>query len=313
MKIKQNKFIIFTFLILFVLIGYSFYQYFVEHFSYIQFYYEVKDVCYEKGNMDHKVCRHFRDKEDVKKFLIRDEPKKRYQEIDAITLTCEIVENTKFSLLQLFSPLLILIAFIGTVHSDFTSGMFKYKLQRMTYKDYLKTLSKVILKVSLLIPVTLLLVFIFSIFITRFNFHVLDEVKGRSVYESFKYSHFILYGGILCIIQFLLNILYCNIGLYVCKKNKNKIVAIVMGFVYYLLVYLFVYLIVYVVFINKILGIKELTDYFNISGYWFFDIQESAFYYILISFILALLSSLFIIKVYKNKEEVIVAHESQMS
>ena len=66
-------------------------------------------------------------------------------------------------------------------------------------------------------------------------------------------------------------------------------------------------------FINKILGIKELTDYFNISGYWFFDIQESAFYYILISFILALLSSLFIIKVYKNKEEVIVAHESQMS
>lgn len=86
-----------------------------------------------------------------------------------------------------------------------------------------------------------------------------------------------------------------------------------MGYIMFLIVDIFFYIVIYVLLINKILGFRNLTDFFNITGYWFFDTGPSFLITILISFILQFLSSILIYMYYKNKEEVIISSESQNS
>ena len=115
----------------------------------------------------------------------------------------------------------------------------------------------------------------------------------------------------ICVIQFLISIFYSNIATYCCKKNKNMLVAILMSYIMFLVSMLFVYFIVYFIIINKILGFKELTDYFVISGYWFFDFNIKCIIPVAVSLILSSLSCVLLWKSYKNKESVINEYESQ--
>lgn len=323
MKIKIYKYVIFSFVVLIFLIVISFYQYFDENFSYAKDYYIIKENCYEGLNPQHEYCEEWRTfyktEEEfnlyLESYIERSNPKEKLKKVDTITLTCEIVEHTYFNLLQYFSPLLIIMALIGTIHSDLSSGMLKNYLLRMEYKDYLKKIKKIILKISLLTPVALIIVFFISMLITRFNFNfsLIDDLESFSVYEKWKYSNFILYGLGICLIQFFINILYCNISLYCCKNNKNKLVAIFMSYVTFFLVNLFIYLVIYVLIIGKILGFNNLTDFFAITGYWFFDVGKSCLFVIFIAFILQAISSVFISKYYRNKEEVVKASEKQIT
>ena len=316
MIFKQNKYIILAYTIMLLIIGYSFYQYYDENFSYAKDYYTIKENCYERKNINHQYCKRFMleytDKY-INTYIEESNPKEKYKRIDAITLTSEIVENTTFSILQFFSPLIILIAFVGTIHSDFSSGIIKNYLLRMKYSDYLKKVGKLILKVSLITPISLIIIFLFSMIFTKFNFDISNVDINLSVYDSWKYNNFIAYGILICLIQFFVNILYCNIGLYCCKKNKNKLIAIIMSYIVFLLTDLFIYIVLYAYIINKMLGFKELTEYFNITGYWFFTSETKIGFIVLISSLLAIISSIFIYYCYKDKEGVINASEIQIT
>ena len=79
-------------------------------------------------------------KPDVFESTEKYDPIKAYKKLDTITLTSEIVENTIFSNLQYFSPILIILIMVGTFHNEFSSGMFKNYLLRTSYKTYLKKL-----------------------------------------------------------------------------------------------------------------------------------------------------------------------------
>ena len=316
MKIRQNKYIILVYIVMFILIGFSFFQYYQDNFSYAKDYYTIKEKCYNKKDVENALCKRFLlEKTDkyINNYIKDNNPVEKYKKIDAITLTCEIVETTYFNLLQFFSPLLILIAFIGTIHSDFSSGIIKNYLLRMKYSDYLKKVGKVIIKISLITPITLLIIFIFSMIFTKFNFDISKVDTTISVYDSWKYNNFLFYGILICLIQFFVNILYCNIGLYCCQQNKNKLIAIIMGYIIFLLVDLFIYIVLYAYIINQMLGFKELTDYFNITGYWFFNSDTKIGFVVLISSLLAIISSVFIYHFYKNKEAIINASEIQIT
>ena len=124
---------------------------------------------------------------------------------------------------------------------------------------------------------------------------------------------FFLYGFIICLIQFFISLLYANIALYCCKQNKNKIVAIIMSFIIFIVIDIFVYIGIYIIFLNKFLGLKELSDYFNIAGYWFFDEGSNLIIPLAISFLLQLISFIFVINSFKSKEKVVLAYEKQIS
>lgn len=309
--IKNNRYILFAILIVFFLVCYSFYQHDKDTFGNRHIYYKIKKICYEKGELDNDICRYFRNRDDVKRYLELNDPVARFKKYDAITLTSTIVELTIFGCLQFFSPLIIAIAVIGTLHDEFSSGMFQNYLLRMDYKKYLKQKYKVILKSSLIMPLTLIFIFIVSCFATKFNFDISNIDKQLSVYDDFKYNNFFIYGIGICLIQFFMSWFYSNIALFFCKKHTNKLVAIVMSYVGFLMLHLFIYLILYCLILNRMFGIKEMTDYFTITGYWFFDNVNNLYIPIFISFLFQLISTILLYLSYRNKNGVIDSYERQ--
>ena len=233
--------------------------------------------------------------------------------MDVITVSSEIVELTFFKNLQMFSPLIIMIAVIGTLQTEFISGNFKNYLLREDYKKYLRQCYKIAPMASLLMPIALISVFIFSCFLTNFNFDISNVDTNLAVYDEWKYNHFILYGISICIIQFLISLLYSHIAINCIYKSKNKIVSIVMSFLTFVLVYIFIYVVLYVFIINKFLGFNELTEYFNIIGYWFFDGTTNLLIVLLLAFAFQFISLIYIYFKYSDKERLVLSYEKQIS
>lgn len=312
-KIKMYKFFWFSILLMLILIFISFFQFYKENFSYAKAYNIIKESCYEKKNPEHEYCKRFRNEENLEKYIIVADPKKRYEKYDAITLTCTIVENTIFNALQYFSPLIIAIAVIGSLHSIFTSGMFENYLLRLDYKKYLKKIYKTVLSSAFIMPASLIIIFVISSIFTGFNFDINNVDKGLAVYGQWKYENFLLYGFLICLLQYLISLLYANISLYCCKKNKNKVVAIIMSYIIFLIVDIVIYVVVYGMLLNNLFGLKEMTDYFNIAGYWFFSSDYKVIIPVLIAFVLQAISFIIVYLEYKKKEQVVLAYEMQVS
>ena len=312
-KIKHNKYFLLGSILILILIGISFFQFYQENFSYVSEYNKIKEYCYEEKMPEHEYCKVFKNKESLKSYIKNSDPHKLYKKYDAITLTSEIVRHTIFSTLQYFFSFLIALIVLGTIHNHFSSGMFENYLLRMKYKDYLKKNYKIAIKSALIMPVSLIIIFIISSIMSGFNFDLSNVDTSLSVYNEWKYNHFFLYGFIICLIQFFISLLYANIALYCCKQNKNKIVAIIMSFIIFIVIDIFVYIGIYIIFLNKFLGLKELSDYFNIAGYWFFDEGSNLIIPLAISFLLQLISFIFVINSFKSKEKVVLAYEKQIS
>ena len=170
MLVKKNKYFILGIFLLLSLVVYSFYEFYNEYFSYRNTYYKIEDICYKKGKLDNEICKYFRTDSDVLRYLHNNNPNAKWKSYDAITLTSTIVETTSFSCLQFFSPLIIAILLIGKLHDEYSSGMFENYLLRMNYKKYLKNKYKEVFNVSLVMPITLLLIFFISCIVTGFNF-----------------------------------------------------------------------------------------------------------------------------------------------
>lgn len=191
--------------------------------------------------------------------------------------------------------------------------MFENYLLRMKYSKYLKTNYKIAIKAALITPISLVVIFILSSIFSGFNFSLSNVDTSLSVYSQFKYNNFFLYGFIICVIQFFISLLYANISLCCCKQNKNKLVAIIMSYVVFIIVDIIVYIVIYAMILNKIFGLKEMTDYFNIAGYWFFGDSINCFIPLIISFILQMISFGIVYKSFKSKEQVVLAYEKQVS
>lgn len=311
MMFKKNRFHILYIIIIFLIIGLSFYEYYDHNFSYIDDYYKIKENCYEKRDLSYSYCDQL-EGENLELYLEIFDPEVLSKRNDTITITSSIVEHSNYSVLQFLSPLLIMMAVIGTVHSELSTGMFKNYLMRMEYKDYLKKTYKVAFKTSLIIPLSLILIFIISSFVSGFNFNVVEETKGLAVYDSWKYNNFFIYASVILLIQFTISMFYANIALYCCKKNKNMLLAIITAYIFFFVANIFIY-VFYGVVINKIFGFKELSDFFNIAGYWFFEDSSRSYIALIIAAILQLASTLILYKSFKNKEGVITEHEKQVA
>lgn len=314
MFFKRNKYFILVYAIILILIAASFYQYYDEYFSYHKLYYSAKENCYEKKDLNHKSCKRFRNDAELSSFIELSNPKQQYEDLDTIQLTSSIVQHTKFNILQFLSPLLIAIAVVGTVHNEISSGFYKHKLMRMNYKDYIKKKYKIVIKAAFIIPISLIIVFVLSCIITKCNFNLVEETKNYAIYNKWKYSNFLLYGSSICLIQFFISILYGNIALLGSKTNKNMLVSIIMSYVMFFVVYMFIYIVVYAFIISNFFGFTNLTDYFNIAGFWYFD-NGPEFVYIVIpmSIVYALISNIMLYLTYKNKEKAIIANEIKNS
>ena len=182
----------------------------------------------------------------------------------------------------------------------------------MDYKEYLKKNYLKTILISLITPFSLILILILSCFLTNFNFNTESVYEYLAVYDKWKYNNFLLYESSIILIQFFINFLYVNLGLLSIIKNKNKIVSIVMGYIYFLFAYIIIYVGLYAIILNNIFGFKEMSDFFNISGYWFFNNGPSWLITIPLSMIFAFTSFIILYRKYTNKERVILSYEGKI-
>lgn len=313
MKLKFNKYILIPILIITGLIVISFYNFYKPYYKFINNYNSIKENCYEKKNINHPICQlsYYQDESVLKYFIENNDPYKRLNELDLYTVYHSIIENEVYNVLQFLLPLLIMIMVVGTLHQEYSSGMFKNYLTRQNYKSYLKDKYKIVLKSSLLIPISFVVILLISAILTKFNTKIASSVYSIAVYSEFKYNHFFLYFIGFCLITYFMSVFYVNIGLFCVKKTKNTTLAIIMGYILFLIIDIIIYVVIYAFILYKLLNLNVSEEIFNITGYFFTDTKINLIKMLLVSFILQGLSTFILYKFYQNKQEVIENSEKQ--
>lgn len=313
MKLKFNKYILIPILIIIGLIVISFYKFYKPYYNFIDDYNTIKENCYEKKNVNHYVCKlpYYQDENNLKHFIENNDPYKGLKELDLYTVYNSIVENETYSVLQFLSPLLIMIMVVGTLHQEYSSGMFKNYLTRQSYKSYLKDKYKFVLAISLIIPFSLIVILLVSGILTGFNTKIASSVYSIAVYSEFKYNHFFMYFIGFLFITYFMSAFYANIGLFCIKKTKNTTLAIIMGYILFLIIDIIIYVVIYAFILYKFLNLNVSEEIFNITGYFFTDTKINLIKMLLVSFILQGLSTFILYKFYQNKQEVIENSEKQ--
>lgn len=314
---RKQKTIILAYLITSALVIFSSFWYYKNYYIGMYNYNKINKNCFIEKKLDLEICKNFinedreLDSKLVNRYKKESNPIKTLQKTDVITASSTIIEISSFRYMQFLSPLIIIVVTVLTFHSEISSGFFENILMREEYKKYLKTKLKDIISIALLMPYSILLVFIIACFITNFNFDASSVYKYSAVYDYWKYNNFFFYEIIIMSIQFFISLAYINISFESILKNKNKLISIVVGYIGFIILDIIIYVVIYAIIINKILGYKELSDIFNIAGYWFFDNGPKWILALPISAVVALFSAIYLFSKYKNKEGIISLYETK--
>ena len=309
MIIKKNIYLLITLGIMIGLIGISFYQWYQDSFSYAREYYIIEEECYNKKNMEHEYCEIFKNEgglQYLNSYIENQNPKKVFDELDVLTTFENIVLMTPFQLMQTLSALLIIFTIVGLLHAEYSSGMFKNYLLKRDYKKYLKKFYTTIFKVALIVPLALIIIFLIVCLITKFNFNPTESAMLSTFYSEWKNSNILPYLLSLCLLQYMMSVVYGCIALLCIKQNKNILVSISRGYIMFIVLAITLY--IPSVFFNISTYVARAL---NILGYWFYDDYRSI--WIMLPVALGLLIIFIIIswRIYSNKEDVIIASEKQ--
>ena len=295
---RKQKTIILAYLITSALVIFSSFWYYKNYYIGMYNYNKINKNCFIEKKLDLEICKNFINED---------------RELDSKLVNRYKKESNPIKTLQKtdVTPLIIIVVTVLTFHSEISSGFFENILMREEYKKYLKTKLKDIISIALLMPYSILLVFIVACFITNFNFDASSVYKYSAVYDYWKYNNFFFYEIIIMSIQFFISLAYINISFESILKNKNKLISIVVGYIGFIILDIIIYVVIYAIIINKILGYKELSDIFNIAGYWFFDNGPKWILALPISAVVALFSAIYLFSKYKNKEGIISLYETK--
>lgn len=304
---KNKNIIILIFLFVLCLIFVSFYDVIQTYYvpDYIR-YNHVKEEC--PG--DSEWCSDFHSNDEVNVFLDEHNPKNRF---DVITLSIYVLRNTEsMNLFLIISPMIMILLVVFSIHSEINSGYFENILTRSNYIMLIKKYVMIVAKMALLLPFIYILVHIISCFITGFNFNFNSfyiEQYGIEIY-----NHFFRYSLIFLFAQYILYFGYGLIGIIMSFKCKSKVISIILGYIYFIVLDL-VYMIISALFFRDVLGMpSRFTEFFNLLGYyWFFD--SHTIYWIAFSIVLSvvLINMLVIYFYVGKKEKAVVLYEKQVS
>lgn len=297
--IRKNWITIIAVLVFILTIVSGVIKYFNEYYNYSPKYYEDVEKC--KETKDERLCKIVNSIEPPEEKLKKEETRNLYFNILYNELN-----------LTLIAPLIIIIIIIGLYHSEFSSGTIKNRLMRQDMKSYRKRLQKGVLKTALLFPLALLLLFLISGFITKFNFHLLDEIKMQAQYDAWNYNNFPLYLLIHSVILYIVGVLYGELALFSLNKTKNKLLAIILSYLIFFVASIFLYVIIYALLVTNLLNINVSSNYFNLAGHWALYTRYENYLITLLSMTLYMvISSIVVYLIYRKKEKVLVNNEKE--
>lgn len=309
LKLKENKIYIIVFIIFIFLAFYSANEYRIFIKQNVDAHNDTLEKCesgyykkkYPENNMD-LFC------EEMKEYNLENDLKK-----DVFFVTFDILTHYTVSYLQVFAPLLIILAALYSFQKKLKSGFIKNILTRMEYKRYM---IKSVLKsysTSLFIPIMIIVIFILSYIISGnldFN-HTLATTDPSAIPDAIlnnanKMPQFI----ITYLITFILHgMFWVNIGYIIAKKSNNIVITVVGSFIAYIVIFAISDIGIGVFLLEKILHVKSGLYLVNFGNIWAYIDIYNLLIPLIYGLFLFITSLLILINTYKNKEDVIIASE----
>lgn len=231
--------------------------------------------------------------------------------IDVFAKLEDYYQNGSFVIIQFIYPLLLIVLGTLSFHKKIHSGFFKNVITRQKFKKYLKTEYLNSCKSSLLIPILILIAFIFSCFITNFNFNLtsLDYgnlISNQSMVRSLSSEVILMI--MMTVNLFIVSLACINIGLVFVKNNKNFIVSSIFSYLV-----IIIYQIVAEIIIGPILSNIFNNNFFanglTLFSFWYYDTGVTPLGMFLYAVLLFVISFLLAKNTYKDKEDVIIYAE----
>lgn len=231
--------------------------------------------------------------------------------VDVFTKLAGYYQNGGFVIVQFIYPLLLIILGTLSLHKKIHSGFFKNILTRQNFKKYLKTEYFNSCKASLLIPILILITFVFSCFITNFNFDLnsLDYgslVSPQPVVRTL--SSEVLLVITMTINLFIVSLSCINIGIIFVKNNKNFIVSSILSYLV-IIIYQIIAEIIVGPILSNIFNNNFFANGLSLFSFWYYDTGVTSFNMFVYAMFLLIVSFLLVKRTYKNKEDVIIYAE----
>lgn len=306
---ENNKIV---FVMLFVLIFITFYS----TFSYIETYYSYDyDAMLEFYNQDVQKCE--RGESSAEWCSSLEVPLKPMDELSycgAKYMFLSVLNLDFGDIMCLGLPVIIFIMVISKFHSIFSSGSIKNVLMRESFKKYKYKMDKTIIKISLIVPLFIFVLFLICCIMTRFNFDVPTSLSQYAFYDKWIFDNMMLYLTIHYIYLFFGCIFYGNIACCFVNKSKKMIISVFYSFLSLWAIFtIFTRLQRIDVIYNLDSVIPHLYRYLNIFDFFTLcNIEESIYGHIIVAIILAGLSYMVRCFVFRNKERVLIESEKEI-
>lgn len=299
MKVKDTVYIIFIMIttwIFAISLG--------KTFSYIDYekdlYQERINTC--KKETDNIIIVSDDNMSDCERILLMDENEYTFYDVYNI-----FVENFNGLNGVILIQVVMVISLILEILSKLKYHYPSYYLVRKSYKSFIFSILKSILKVIIVIPVAISISYLLIGIYSNFNF------SNSSEYIDMFFTNS---GNATLLILNVLNTIilfgvYANICLIVCRAERRSILSILITFLYFIMIELFLVVVIDNLFIDKVLDIKNFVICFNIFATFYYENNSFIYKEILSSLLYFTLSMIPVILVYFNKEKLVMDTSSK--
>ena len=229
---------------------------------------------------------------------------------DPMIMYYHMITDLNLYYIPILSPLFVIIPAIYQFHSKLHSGIIKEYLTRTKYQEYMKKEYVNSIKCSLILPLFVVLLVIFSCIITKStSFGIGVDLYGylfgspEKQYADMMGMYIVIY----LLNIFIYSIFYINIGLIFSKKYSNLLVSIILSYLAFIGIDIFLE-----VFLSKFLNLFINFDFrpiFNLFNIWTYHKVDNIYLTLITSISLVVASFIVLYITYRKKEEVIIASE----
>ena len=291
--LKKNKIAIVVYIVMVILIGLgvSDYQKENEYQKRLEYQERALKDCEEydystESEIMESVCERIKN-EEVKKD-------------DTLTVFLKIL-GPRVMFLNLILPLLIIACSIKKWHSYMKNGIIKHFLIRKKYSQILKQIFCDCYKYILIFLSFIFLTFIIS-FIISGHFEYLDLIS----YVKEEFYDLLPYSLIVMFLNLVINyFIYINIALITTKYNKNYYVCVLMSYLFWLISFLLIDVVIIRFLLMEVFSIP-IDKSFNLFDIYFPSSISNMLLQLIIFAIVALLSFIILLFVYRKKERLTI-------
>jgi hypothetical protein len=203
---------------------------------------------------------------------------------------------------------LLIILGCSTFHKKLHIGFFKNIIVRENFKKYINKEIFTSFKASILIPILILITFIFSCVVTKFNFNLNNYLSMTSNIVERKISSEIISMVLMTLNLFIVSLACINVGLIFTKKNKNFIISSMLAYLA-IIVYQIGAEIIVGPILSKLFNCNFFANGLTLFNFWYYDSGVTPLNMFIYSMILFIVTFVVLNLTYKSKEDVIIHAE----